>query len=77
MFPTGGYGGNGGNGGAGGGGAGGISVGILYTGPIPVLDAATQSSFHAGQGGAGGSGGVPGLNDGVGGGPSTLLLAAP
>ncbi|MCL2726179.1 MAG: hypothetical protein FWD69_17280 [Polyangiaceae bacterium] len=64
------FGGNGGQGGAGGGGsggAGGLSAGILYAGPIPVLDGATTYSGNtysgnlAGKGGAGGgAAGVPG-----------------
>jgi len=53
----GGNGGQGGHGGSGGGGAGGVSVGIVYSGPVPVLDALTQDKIHVAHGGAGGPGG--------------------
>jgi hypothetical protein len=58
---NGGNGGKGGNGGAGGGGAGGVSVGVLYKGPKPTVDA-TISTGAKGAAGAGpaGNDGVPG-----------------
>jgi hypothetical protein len=49
---------------------------VLYSGAMPMLDAATQSSFQQGQVGAKGTGGVPGTNDGVAG-TGGLLFAAP
>jgi hypothetical protein len=53
-----------------------MSAGVLYSGAMPMLDAATQSSFQTGQVGAKGTGGVPGTNDGI---PGTggLVVAAP
>jgi len=58
----GGDGGKGGDGGAGGGGAGGVSVGVLYKGPKPVIDA---TSVATGSFGLKGTGGKPGVNDGI------------
>jgi len=58
----GGKGGNGANGGAGAGGAGGVSIGVLYKGTAPVIDAATTISV--GSPGAGGKGGKSPGNDG-------------
>jgi hypothetical protein len=72
----GGRGGAGGAGGAGGGGAGGLSVGVLYKGATPTIDALTAAHFVAGQAGAKGTGGAAGVNDGVAG-MSSLSLAAP
>jgi len=58
----GGDGGNGGMGGRGGGGAGGISVGILWHGIAPTLNASVASGFMAGTGGFGaGAQGVKGV----------------
>ena len=58
----GGNGGKGGDGGPGGGGAGGVSVGVLYKGPKPTLDATTTTT---GDSEPKGTGGVPTVNDGV------------
>jgi hypothetical protein len=58
----GGNGAKGGNGGASGGGAGGLSVGILYKGTKPTLDATTITT---GAFGTKGLGGAPGMNDGI------------
>jgi hypothetical protein len=57
-------GGKGGNGGAGAGGAGGISVGILYKGTKPTLEATTVTTGTFGSKGAGGAPSNPGI-DGV------------
>lgn len=57
-----GEGGKGGAGGTGGGGAGGLSVGVLYRGPKPTLEA---SGVTAGALGPKGQGGTPGVNDGI------------
>jgi len=70
-----GVGGQGGTGGAGGGGAGGISVGVVYTGQKPDVDANTSivvpsTPAHKGAGGA------PGVNDGVDGVVETMLQAS-
>jgi hypothetical protein len=53
---VGGAGGNGGKGGAGSGGAGGISVGVLYKGPKPTLDATPVTTGDKGTPGVGGAG---------------------
>jgi hypothetical protein len=58
----GGDGGKGANGGSGSGGAGGHSVGVLYKGPKPTLDA---TPITTGAFGAKGPGGTPGVNDGL------------
>jgi hypothetical protein len=55
-------GGHGGDGGSGSGGAGGHSVGVLYKGPKPTLDA---TPITTGAFGAKGPGGTPGVNDGL------------
>ncbi|MBX3203572.1 MAG: hypothetical protein KF764_00825 [Labilithrix sp.] len=62
---SGGTGGRGADGGAGAGGAGGISIGVLYEGTAPEIDAAT--TITVGAGGAGGKGGKSPDNDGPGG----------
>lgn len=67
----GGVGGGGGNGGGGAGGAGGVSVGVLYVGPKPTLDAITLSSMVVGNGG--GRGGGAAANDGLDGTAAKLL----
>ncbi len=61
----GGAGGKGGAGGAGAGGAGGVSVGVLYKGTAPVLDAATTGATTLGAKGGPGTGGAAGQNDGI------------
>lgn len=61
----GGNGGAGGAGGAGGGGAGGISVGVLWQGNQPTLDASTMSGISLGSAGKKGTGGKATVNDGV------------
>lgn len=59
-----GEGGKGGNGGAGAGGAGGVSIGVLYKGTKPAVDAATDAAISVGAAGDKGLGGAPGVNDG-------------
>jgi hypothetical protein len=54
----GGNGGPGGAGGAGGGGAGGVSTGVLYKGPKPTLDTATENAITVGAKGDAGAGGA-------------------
>jgi hypothetical protein len=54
---SGGKGGGGGAGGGGGGGAGGLSVGVLYSGPAPIV---VDPKFVGGTAGAGGTGGAGG-----------------
>jgi hypothetical protein len=61
----GGNGGVGGNGGTGAGGAGGVSVGIVYQGASPTVDAATQVAITIGAAGAKGTGGSSPSNDGI------------
>jgi hypothetical protein len=58
----GGKGGRGADGGAGSGGAGGVSIGVLYVGSAPIIDAAT--TITVGTSGAGGRGGKSPDNDG-------------
>jgi hypothetical protein len=58
----GGKGGRGANGGAGSGGAGGVSIGVLYVGNAPIIDAAT--TITVGSFGVGGKGGKSPDNDG-------------
>jgi hypothetical protein len=60
---NGGNGGPGGNGGAGGGGAGGISVGFVFKGTKPSLDA--DVTVTPGTAGKKGAGGLAGTNDGI------------
>jgi len=55
-------GGKGGNGGTGSGGAGGVSIGAIYKGPKPTLEASAVTTGAFGTKGAGGS---PGVNDGI------------
>jgi hypothetical protein len=57
---SGGPGGRGANGGSGAGGAGGVSVGVLYKGTTPTLDAATENAIAVGAKGAPGAGGADG-----------------
>jgi len=65
---NGGLGGPGGNGGAGAGGSGGVSIGVLYMGTSPELDAPTTADIVVGTAGVPGTGGKPGAapagNDG-------------
>lgn len=61
---SGGAGGRGGDGGAGTGGAGGLSVGVLFKGSAPTIDADTTASIKIGNPGEKGTGGKPGVNDG-------------
>jgi hypothetical protein len=61
---AGGTGGNGGPGGRGGGGAGGISVGVVYRGDAPTIDAATQARIKTATPGGGGDGSTRGI-DGI------------
>jgi hypothetical protein len=71
---AGGNGGTGGGGGAGGGGAGGGSIGVLYKGTAPALDATTTSQTTvAAAAAAKGKGGAPGVNDGVDGAFAAML----
>jgi hypothetical protein len=61
-------GGNGGKGSAGGtgaGGVGGISVGVLYKGSAPTIDATTTTGTTVGKAGTKGVGGTSGTNDGI------------
>lgn len=62
---NGGAGGKGGDGGAGAGGSGGVSIGVLYKGAAPALDAVTSGAITLGAQGAKGIGGAPGANDGL------------
>lgn len=57
-------GGAGGRGGGGSGGAGGLSVGLLYKGNAPKLDAETTAAITVEGPGEKGTGGTPGVNDG-------------
>lgn len=61
---SGGAGGRGGDGGGGSGGAGGLSVGLLYKGNAPKLDAETTAAITVEGPGEKGTGGAPGVNDG-------------
>ncbi len=61
---SGGNGGTGGGGGSGAGGAGGVSIGVLYQGTTPTLDAATTGAITTGALGGAGTGGTAGTNDG-------------
>jgi hypothetical protein len=63
---AGGNGGSGGKGGAGGGGAGGVSVGVLWKGTEPQLDASAPNTITvASSGGTKGLGGATPTNDGI------------
>lgn len=62
---SGGNGGTGSAGGTGAGGVGGISVGVLYKGSQPTVDAASTGAITVGKAGSKGVGGTAGANDGI------------